>query len=84
MWCNLNWGIRTALIDFLYLFVLILLELHMVWLGAGHASIWVVVVRGGGVDVLEVLRTYFFEKTPGIFRFSTLPLEIPGKTRLHI
>ena len=25
------------------------------------------------------LRTYLFEKTPGIFRFVTLPLEIPDK-----
>ena len=24
-----------------------------------------------------------FEKTPGIFRFLTLPMEIPDKTRLH-
>ena len=29
------------------------------------------------------LRTYVFEKTPGIFRFPTLPLEIPDKTKLH-
>ena len=33
--------------------------------------------RGGG------LRTYFFEKTSGIFRFVTLSLEIPDKTKLH-
>ena len=31
------------------------------------------------------LRTYFFEKTPGISRFVTLPLEIPDldKTKLY-
>ena len=29
------------------------------------------------------LKTYFFEKHPGVFRFFTLPLQIPNKTRLH-
>ena len=29
------------------------------------------------------LRTYFFENTPGIFWFLTLPLDIPDKTKLH-
>ena len=29
------------------------------------------------------LRTYYFEKTPGIFRFFTLPLEIGAKIGLH-
>ena len=28
--------------------------------------------------------TYIFGKTPGIFRFFTLSLEILGKTRLHV
>ena len=32
---------------------------------------------GGG------LRTYFFERPPGIFHFFILPLEIPGKSKLH-
>ena len=27
------------------------------------------------------LGTYVFEKSPGIFRFLTLPLEIPGNTK---
>ena len=29
------------------------------------------------------LSTYFLEKSPGIFHFITLPLEIPNKTKLH-
>ena len=29
-------------------------------------------------------RTYVFEKTSGIFRFFTLPLEISDKTKLHL
>ena len=29
------------------------------------------------------LRSYFFEKTPGIFRFATLPLEIPERPSFH-
>ena len=29
------------------------------------------------------LRVYYFEKTPGIFHFFTLPLEIPDKTKLN-
>ena len=29
------------------------------------------------------LRTYIFENPPEIFRFFTLPMEIPNKTRLH-
>ena len=31
------------------------------------------------------LRIYFFDKTPGVFMFVTLPLpfEIPEKTKLH-
>ena len=29
------------------------------------------------------LRIYFFEENPGIFRFVTLPLEIPDKTSFH-
>ena len=29
------------------------------------------------------LRIYFLEKAPGIFRFVTLPLEIPDKTSFH-
>ena len=29
------------------------------------------------------LRIYFFDKPPGIFHFFTLPLEIPGKTKLN-
>ena len=37
--------------------------------------------RGGGGR--GRLKIYFFEKTPGIFRFVTLPLEIPDKTSFH-
>ena len=29
------------------------------------------------------LRAYVFENPPGIFRFFTLTMEIPDKTRLH-
>ena len=29
------------------------------------------------------LRTHFFENHPGIFRFFTLPLEIPDKAKLQ-
>ena len=34
----------------------------------------------GGVGAL---RTYFFENSPGIFRFFTLPTKIPDKPKLH-
>ena len=29
------------------------------------------------------LRTYFFENTPGIFRFAALPMEISDKMKFH-
>ena len=32
------------------------------------------------IDIYEI---YFSEKNPGIFRFVTLPLEIPEKTSFH-